>query len=323
MPRFLSYGLQRLTAGAVLVLILIAANFLLIQAAPGDPATMLIGEASAPALLEQIRREFGLDRPLHEQFIAYVTNVARGNLGISYRYRIPVSELIVQRLPATLLLMISAFALSMILGTLLGMIAAYYQGSVFDSLASILALIGYSLPVFWVGMLLLMLFGVQLGWLPLSGTHTIGMMGSSFDVFIDRLRHLILPSVTICVAQLALIFRLTRGRMIEELTKDYVTQARAKGTSEFAIVVKHALRNVGMTLVTIAGLRIGVLFAGALLTEVVFSWPGIGQLMYGAMLGRDYPVVMGVFTIVVCVTILSNILTDVAYGFLDPRVHYG
>ena len=173
-------------------------------------------------------------------------------------------------------------------------------------------------------MLLLLAFAVNLRWLPLYGVSTVGFRADGiWDLVSDRVRHLILPSVTISVGQLALIFRVTRNRMIEELFKDYITQARAKGVPIIRVWGVHALRNVALTLVTIAGLRIGVLFSGALLTEVVFAWPGIGQLMYGAMVGRDYPIVMGVFAMVVAVTVLANVVTDISYGFLDPRVRYG
>lgn len=318
------FAIGRLARALPLVVLLLGFNFAIIQAAPGDPVAMLIGDAEAPELIESIRRDFGLDKSMPEQMIAYGANVIRGNMGISYRYRLPVSSLIIERLPATLLLMGSAFLISMVAGTVLGVVAAIRRGTWLDSGLSVLALLGASVPVFWVGMLLLLAFAVNLRWLPLYGVSTIGFRGDGIWGLIgDRVRHLVLPSVTISVGQLALIYRVTRNRMIEELSKDYITQARAKGVPIVRVWSVHALRNVALTLVTIAGLRIGILFSGALLTEVVFAWPGVGQLMYGAMLGRDYPIVMGVFAMVVAVTVIANVFTDVSYAFLDPRVRYG
>ncbi len=318
------FAVGRVARAFPLVVLLLGFNFVMIHTAPGDPVAMLIGDAEAPELIETVRRDFGLDKSMPEQLIAYGSNIIRGNMGISYRYRLPVGGLITERLPATLLLMGSAFLISMLVGTILGVVAAVRRGTWLDSGLSVLALLGASVPVFWVGMLLLLAFAVNLRWLPLYGVSTVGFRADGiWDLVSDRVRHLILPSVTISVGQLALIFRVTRNRMIEELSKDYITQARAKGVPITRVWGVHALRNVALTLVTIAGLRIGVLFSGALLTEVVFAWPGIGQLMYGAMVGRDYPIVMGVFAMVVAVTVLANVVTDISYGFLDPRVRYG
>jgi peptide/nickel transport system permease protein len=317
------YTTTRLVQAVPVLLVLLLFNFGVIHLAPGDPASLLVGDASAPEVIEQIRREFGLDRPLPEQFLIYAGRLARGDLGYSYRYRSPVARLILERLPDTLLLMAVAFCISFAVGVTFGTLSAHRPGSLLDTAMSVGALVGYSLPVFWIGMLLILLFAFHLGWLPLQGTHTIGLTGSFLDHLLDRLRHVILPSVTLSVTQLAVIFRLTRSRMLEEMRKEYVAYARAKGLSEFKVQFKHALRNVGITLVTVATLRVGIMFSGAVLTEVVFAWPGIGRLTYAAMLSRDYPVVLGVFTIVVAVTILSNILADVWYALLDPRIRYG
>jgi peptide/nickel transport system permease protein len=318
-----SYTATRVAQVVPVVLVLLVFNFGVVHLAPGDPVSLLVGDASSPEIIEQVRREFGLDRTLPEQFVIYAGRLARGDLGYSYRYRTPVGTMILERLPDTLFLMGVAFAISFAIGVTFGVLAAQRPGSVLDTVMSVGALVGYSLPVFWIGMLLILFFAFQLGWLPLQGTHTVGMKGSILDHLVDRLRHVILPSLTLSVTQLAVIFRLTRSRMIEELRKDYVAYARAKGLSELQVRFKHALRNVALTLVTIATLRLGVMFSGAVLTEVVFAWPGIGRLTYAAMLSRDYPVVLGVFTIVVAVTIVSNILADVSYALLDPRVRHG
>jgi len=318
-----SYTAARLAQVVPVVIVLLVFNFGVVHLAPGDPVSLLVGDASSPEIIEQVRREFGLDRSLPEQFVIYAGRLARGDLGYSYRYRTPVGQMILERLPDTLLLMAAAFVISFAVGVTFGVLSAQRPGSLLDTVMSVGALVGYSLPVFWIGMLLILFFAFQLGWLPLQGTHTVGMKGSTVDHIVDRLRHVILPSLTLSVTQLAVIFRLTRSRMIEELRKDYVAYARAKGLSEFQVRFKHALRNAGLTLVTVATLRLGVMFSGAVLTEVVFAWPGIGRLTYSAMLARDYPVVLGVFTIVVAVTIVSNILADVSYALLDPRVRYG
>lgn len=316
------YMLTRLAQSVPVVFLLILINFLVIHLAPGDPASLLVGESSSPELIQQTRREFGLDRSLPEQFLIYAAHLLRGELGYSFRYRMPVAALILERLGDTLVLMTTGFLISVVIGTTLGVLAARRPGSFLDMWLGAGALVGYSLPVFWVGMLLILFFGFHLGWFPLQGTHTIGLTGFPLQKAADRVRYLILPSITVSLSQLALFFRLTRSRMIEELRKEYVTCARAKGLTETCLHFKHALRNASLTLVTVAGLRIGVLFSGAVLTEVVFAWPGIGSLMYNSMLSRDYPVLMGVFMMAVIVTVLANLLTDLSYSVLDPRVRH-
>lgn len=317
------YVLRRVLEGVPILLCILILNFLLIHAAPGDPATYLAGQLQATEeFQEQLRQEFGLDRPLYEQLFVYLGKVLRGDLGYSYRYRQEVTELVLSRLGNTLLLMGSGFVIATIAGILLGAIASQRAYSYGDHLATFLALAGYSMPVFWLGQLLLITLSLWLGWFPAQGMASLRLRATGVDAVLDRLHHLVLPATTYAIYHLTLVFRLTRGKMQEVLKEDYIITARAKGLDERTVVYKHGLRNALLPVVTVLGINFGFMLAGSVLVETVFAWPGMGRLMYEAILSRDYPVLMGVFTVVSIMVIVANVITDVVYSFIDPRVVY-
>lgn len=317
------YILRRLTQAIPLIFIIILINFFLIHSAPGDPVDFLIGTMEAtPEYLEQLRREFGLDGPLWVQLGKYMWKILHLDLGYSLRFRQPVFDLIVSRLPATLLLMGTALVVSSVFGILIGTIAARRPYSLTDYSATFVSLAGYSMPVFWLGQLLLILFSVQLNWFPTQGMYSLRLPSEGFGYALDVLHHLVLPAVTYSVYHLALIYRLTRVKMQETLALDFITTARAKGASERRVLFVHALRNAVMPVVTIIGLNFGFMLAGSVLTETVFAWPGTGRLLYEAIGARDYPLLMGLFTVMSIMIIVANVITDLVYAMIDPRVVY-
>lgn len=323
LPKLPRYVLRRTLQGIPILFSIIILNFLLIHLAPGDPATYLAGQFQGTLEFQtQLKREFGLDRPLVEQLGIYLAKVVRGELGYSYRYRESVTELILSRLGNTLLLMGSGFVLATIAGIALGVLAARRAYSFGDHLATMVALAGYSMPVFWLGQLLLLGLSLGLGWFPVQGMASLRLEASGLEGLLDLLHHLILPATTYGVYHLTLVFRLTRGKMQEILQEDYIRTARAKGLDERGVTYRHALRNALLPVVTVLGVNFGFMLAGSVLVETVFAWPGMGRLMYEGILARDYPVLMGIFTIVSVMVIVANILTDVVYAVIDPRVVY-
>ncbi len=321
--QLLNYVLRRALEGVPILLCILVLNFLLIHAAPGDPATYLAGQMQGTEeFQQQLKREFGLDRPLYEQLVVYLGKVLRGDLGYSYRYRQDVMGLVLSRVGNTLLLMGSGFVVATAAGILLGAIASQRAYSYGDHLATFLALAGYSMPVFWLGQLLLITFSLNLGWFPAQGMTSLRLRATGTNALLDLLHHLVLPATTYAVYHLTLVFRLTRGKMQEVLKEDYIITARAKGLEERRVVYKHGLRNALLPVITVLGINFGFMLAGSVLVETVFAWPGMGRLMYEGILSRDYPVLMGVFTIVSVMVIIANIVTDVVYSFVDPRVVY-
>ncbi|MGH8130174.1 MAG: ABC transporter permease [Steroidobacteraceae bacterium] len=304
------------------VLAIVALNFLLLRLAPGDPATVLAGEAGASdaQFLAQIRRDYGLDRPLPEQLAAYVGNVLRLNLGHSYRQRRDVAGIIFERVPATLLLTGSAFVLALLGGVSLGVLAATRVGRWTDSLITVLALGFYAMPLFWIGLLFILLFSVQLGLLPAFGMYSVGAGHTGFAHAVDVARHLILPTATLGLFYVAIYARLTRAAMLEVQTQDFVRTARAKGLPPGRITRVHILRNAILPVITMAGVQAGQLVGGAIVVETVFAWPGIGRLAFDALAQRDYNVLLGVFLTSAVMVILFNLLTDVLYRIVDPRI---
>ncbi len=305
-----------------LVLAVVILNFFLIHMAPGDPVYILAGEAATPEYVERMREKMGLDRPVIEQLFRYLSQVIQGDLGYSYIYGQPVLNLIISRLPATLLLMLPSFIISTFVGVLIGAFSAKKRYSKLDFLITIVSLIGYSVPIFWSGMMLLLLFAVNWRFFPVQGMYTIGAELTGIHHIVDVIRHLILPSCVLTLFNIAVTTRLTRGNTLEALTQDYIVTARSKGLSENKIVFKHALRNSLLPVVTFTGMRTGRMIAGAILTETIFAWPGLGRLLYNALSARDYPVMMGMFLIVSIMVAASNIITDIVYTFLDPRIKY-
>jgi ABC-type dipeptide/oligopeptide/nickel transport system permease component len=313
----------RLAQAVPILSIIILINFALIHAAPGDPVDFLIGATEAtPEYIESLRREFGLDQPLWVQLVTYLGKIVQFDLGYSLRFREPVLSLILGRMPATLLLMGTALLFSSAIGILLGVIAARRPYSAGDYAATFVSLAGYSMPVFWLGQIMLIVFALHLAWFPTQGMYSLRAPSQGFGRILDVAHHLVLPATTYSFYHLALIYRLTRVKMQEVMALDFITTARAKGVAEGRVVYKHALRNAILPVVTVIGLNFGFMLAGSVLTETVFAWPGMGRLLYEAIGARDYPVLMGLFTVLSVMVICANVLTDVIYALVDPRVVY-
>ncbi|MGH7119487.1 MAG: ABC transporter permease [Acetobacteraceae bacterium] len=313
---------RRIVGGVGLILAVIVLNFILIHLAPGGPAQTLAGEmgGATPAIMEQIRHAYGLDRSLPAQLASYVGHVVQGNFGISFYYNQPVLKLILQRLPVTLLLIICAQGAAFIIGTFLGACTAGRRRSILGWIVDLIALIGYALPVFWLGIMLLIGFAYLVPIFPISGMQTIGGPGGLIPRTLDIAHHLVLPAFTLGVVYLAVYSRLTKTNMLETLRTDYVQLARAKGVAESVIRYKHALRNALIPVITITGLQFSRILAGAILTETVFDWPGMGLLTYDAILRRDYPLLLGILIMSAIVVVIVNILTDLACALIDPRL---
>lgn len=313
----------RLVQAVPILFVIILINFTLIHAAPGDPIDFLIGSTDAtPEYIEGLRREFGLDQPLSVQFATYITKILQFDLGYSLRYREPVLSLILGRMPATLLLMGTALVFSSLVGILLGVFAARRPYTAGDYAATFISIAGYSMPVFWLGQIMLVVFALHLAWLPTQGMYSLRAPSEGIGRVLDVAHHLVLPAITYSFYHLALIFRLTRVKMQEVLALDFITTARAKGVAEGRVVYRHALRNAVLPVVTVIGLNFGFMLAGSVLTETVFAWPGMGRLLYEAVGARDYPVLMGLFTVLSVMVIYANVITDVVYALVDPRVIY-
>jgi peptide/nickel transport system permease protein len=313
---------SRALKAAVTLLLIVVLNFLLIHAAPGDPAAVMAGEAGAAdeKFIADLRAKFGLDRPFHVQLWSYVQGVLTLDLGWSYRQDAPVIELIAERLPATLLLTLTAFGVSLLAGIALGVAAAARAGRWTDSAITSLALLFYATPLYWVALMAVLLFSVQLGWLPGFGYETVGLEAGGLERALDVGRHLVLPALTLGLFFTAIYMRMTRASMLEVSTQDFVKTARAKGLSRGVIQRRHVLRNALLPVVTLAGLQAGQLVGGAVLTETVFAWPGIGRLMFEALASRDYNLLLGVFLVSAAMVIAFNLITDLVYRIVDPRI---
>ena len=314
--------LARLVKAAVILLAIMIFNFLLIHAAPGDPAAVMAGEAGATdeKFIADLRARFGLDQPFSVQLWLYVKSMVQFDLGFSYRQNMPVADLIWQRLPATLLLTISAFVISLVLGVIAGVLAASKQGTWWDTVISTLALLFYATPLFWVALMASLLFSVVLGWLPGFGYETIGANYTGLARALDIGKHLILPATTLGLFFMAVYMRMTRASMLEMSRLDFVKTARAKGLSNGVIQRRHVLRNALLPVITLAGLQAGQIVGGAVLTETVFAWPGIGRLLFEAISQRDYSVLLGVFFVSAAMVLLFNLITDILYVVVDPRI---
>ncbi len=304
------------TAAGFLVL-----NFCIIHLAPGDPAIALGGEHGDAAYYAFLRARFGLDRPLPEQLIVYVSNVLRGDLGTSFVHGRSVIAVIGERVPATLLLVSTALLLSSVVGVWLGALAARHGRRSPDVTLTVVALLGHATPSFWLGQMAVLALAVGTGFFPVQGMTDARSPGAGLRYVLDVLHHLALPAVVLAANELALTTRLVRTGLLEALGTDYVRTARAKGLPE-GLIVRHALRNVMLPVVTVIGSRAGMFLSGAVLVEVVFAWPGLGRLLLSSLLARDYPVLLGMFLLISLGVILANLVTDLAYAWLDPRVRY-
>jgi peptide/nickel transport system permease protein len=319
LPGFL---FRRAVKAALVVLAIVVCNFFLIHAAPGDPASVIAGQSGAAdaRFLEQLRQQFGLDQPLYVQLWLYLKGILTLDLGFSHRQQQPVAKLIMERLPATLLLTGTAFAFAIGAGVALGTLAAQRVGRWADSVITILALAFYATPLFWVGLMLVLVFGVWLEWLPTFGMMTVGADLHGVALVLDVAKHLLLPALTLGLFYMAVYARLTRATMLEVADQDFVKTARAKGVPEGQVTRRHILRNALLPVITFAGIQAGQLIGGAILVETVFAWPGIGRLAFEALLARDYPVLMGVFFVTSVMVVLFNLATDLLYAVVDPRV---
>ncbi len=313
--------LLRLAKGIAVLVLIILLNFLLIRLAPGDPVQVMAGEAGAAdaMFIAQLREQFMLDRPWYVQLGKYLWDVAHFDLGYSYRQHAPVAELIWERLPATLLLTGTAFVFAIVSGIALGVLAGMRARKFADWLVSGLSLLFFATPLFWLSLLMVMAFSVWLGWFPSSGMETVGASLTGWDRVLDIAQHLFLPALTLGLFYMAIYARMTRASVLEVKNLDYVRTAVAKGVKPRLVVRRHILRNALPPIITLAGMQAGQLLGGAVLTETVFAWPGIGRLAFDALLQRDYTVLLGVFFMASLMVIVFNWLTDLLHGLVDPR----
>ena len=282
--------------------------FSLIHLVPGDPVQAMLGDSATPRDVAEVRARLGLDKPLYVQYAAFVGGVVRGNLGTSLRTNQPVTAAIAERMPATFELALAAMLVATAIAVPLGIIAAVRAGTVTDYSATTLALIGISIPNFWLGPLMAIVFSIELGWLPVSGRGSAA--------------HLVLPAITLGAPLAAVLARMTRASVIEELRELYVLAARARGVSRFRAIVRHAFRNSLIPIVTVLGLQFGAVLTGAVITETIFAWPGVGRLLIQSISFRDYPMVQGCILLIAITYVAMNLLTDLVYGLLDPRIRY-
>jgi peptide/nickel transport system permease protein len=326
--------------------------FLLLRLIPGDPAVAMLGEHAAKENVERIREQLGLNRPLFldpealenndfagffdSQYLRFLFRLGQGDLGASIHRRIPIADELSQRFPATVELSLFAMILAVAVGIPVGIISAARRNSWIDGVSMVGSLVGVSMPIFWLGLMLIMLFAVLLDWFPIGGriSHDIeltvitnlfiidSIITGNLPALWDALKHLIMPAIALATIPMAIIARMTRSSMLEVLHADYIRTAHAKGLSERFVLIQHALKNAFLPVITIIGLQTGILLAGAILTETIFAWPGIGKWVYDAILGRDYPVVQGGTFLIALVFVLVNLLVDLSYAYLDPRIHY-
>ena len=304
---------------------------------PGDPAHLLLGEFASPEEIARIREKFGFDRSYLYQYLIYVKNLLNGDMGVSIRSNGPVFQEISVRFLATVELSFAAMIVSSLIGIVAGVISSVRKYSAFDYCSMVMALVGISMPIFWLGLMLIYLFSVKLGILPMMGRFTMGMeyqpltglviLDSLFlgdgGLFLNALWHLILPAFTLATIPMAIIARMTRSSMLDVMSKDYIRTARAKGLSHAAVVFRHALKNAFLPIITVIGLNFGLLLGGAVLTETIFSWPGLGRYVVDSLLARDYPAVQGCILFFAVIMVLVNLTVDILYFYVDPRLRIG
>jgi peptide/nickel transport system permease protein len=303
---------------------------------PGDPALTMLGERATPEKVAEVRQRLGLDRPVYEQYLIYLGKILRGDLGVSIVRGDPVATDLLRRFPATVELAVAAIMLALTLGVPIGIVSAVWRNSPVDSLSRVWALVGVSMPIFWLGVMLAWVFGVWLRWLPIGFRLDTGTsyepwtnfmildtaLQGNWAAFRDSLRHLVLPAVALATIPLAIIARMTRGSMLEVLSRDYIRTAEAKGLPQGVVVLHHALRNALLPVMTVVGLQVGRLLSGAILTETIFSWPGIGLWVYESIESRDYAIVQGASLFIAVVFVTVNLVTDLLYAAVDPRIKY-
>lgn len=310
--------------------------FSFIHLIPGDPALTMLGERATPEKVAEVRRQLGLDQPIHEQYLIYLGKLLRGDLGISIVRGDPVLADLLRRFPATVELATAAILLALLFGIPIGIVSAVWRNSFVDSISRVWALAGVSMPIFWLGLMLAWVFGVQLRWLPTGFRLDTGTAFQPWTNFVildaalqgnapvlrDALRHLLLPAIALATIPLAVIARMTRGSMLEVLSQEYIRTAEAKGLPQGVVILRHALRNALLPVMTVVGLQVGHLLAGAILTETIFSWPGIGLWVYESIESRDYAIVQGASLFIAVIFVLVNLVTDLLYAAVDPRIKY-
>ena len=314
--------IQRILLGFFLLIAVIVLNFLLLQLAPGDVVDAMLAEGGGgdPVLAAKLRAAYGLDQPVYIQLFKYLGQVLTGDLGYSFYYDDSVATLILGHLPTTLMLTLSALVVAVGVGTLFGVYAAIKPRGIFSNFVTVFSLLGYATPVFWLGMIILLVFALYLPLFPAFGIRSIPEPEHLFDRILDLINHLVLPVFTLAILYLANYSRLSRASMLDVLGADYIRTARTKGLSEFKVIFKHALKNAALPVVTMAGLQLGHIFSGAVLVETVFSLPGLGPLLYESIMRRDYPVILGGLFGAAATTIVANIITDMVYKWMDPRI---
>jgi peptide/nickel transport system permease protein len=330
------YAAQRLLMVPFILMLISLLVFFAIRLAPGDPAEMAMQQFATEEELARLRAEWGLDQPLWQQYLRFVWNALQGDFGRSFFGNVSVGEQVAQRLPATIELAVAAVGVSAVIGVVAGTLAAVHRGKWIDQLSRLIALFGISMPIFWLGLMLIALFAVTLGWLPVSGrldartfveakTHFIfidALLAGDFRAFGSAALHLVLPAVTMGLYSAGIVARFTRSAMLEVLNQDYIRTARSKGLRERVVVYSHALRNAMLPVITILGLQFGNFLGGAAVTETVFSWPGLGKLLIDAILQRDYPQVQASVFVLATTYVLVNLAVDLAYAKVDPRISY-
>ena len=302
------YFLKRLLRSLLVLLAVSVTVFVLVRMIPGDPVRLMLSIEATEEDVERFRREIGYDKPIYHQYFIYLNNILKGDLGTSLRARRPVMEMILEKMPATIELASAATIISVLIAVPLGTIAAYKRGTVFDHLFMFLTMIGQSMPIFWLGILLIILFSVQLGWLPTSGRGSFSQ--------------LILPSLTLSTFFMALIARMTRSSVLEVLGQPYILTAVAKGLKEHVILFVHTIRNAMIPVVTVLGLQVGTLLGGSVITETIFAWPGVGRLAVSAIYNRDYPLIQGTILVSAAIFVIVNLIVDLSYLILDPKIKY-
>jgi len=321
------YILKRLLQSVPLLWAIITATFFMMRLAPGDPMDIYLEPQRQrqvdPEIIELLRKKYGLDKPIHIQYVKWLGNLARGDFGESFRFRRPVSHLIAERIPYTLQLTVLALLFSTLVGITLGIISAVKQYTALDKTVTVGSLIIYSIPGFWLALMLVLIFSVNLGWLPTSQTRSLDYEFLSLGQKIfDRMWHLVLPVFVLGIASAAGKARYMRNRLLEVLNEEYVLAARARGLRERAVILKHALRNALIPLITVLGLHLPFLLGGSILIESIFAWPGMGSLAVGGVSGRDYPLIMATTMVAAVLVVIGNLLADVTYVLVDPRVSY-
>ena len=330
----LSFMVQRFAYLLLILLGITIVVFLILRAIPGDPAQIMLGEAASTQDIRELQAQLGLDRSYPVQYLLYLKKLLHGDLGVSFRSGSPVIQEIFHRLLATLELTLAALFIAGLAGVTAGVISSVRQQSLYDYISMFMSLVGVSMPIFWLGLMLMYFFGVKFPLLPIMGQLTPGLqiksitgvvildtlLQGNFKAMLDAIGHLLLPAVTLATVPMALVARISRSSMLEVVNQDYIKTARAKGLSEFVVILRHALRNALLPIVTVLGLNLGVLLGGAVLTETIFAWPGLGRFVVTSLLARDYPAVQGCVLIFATLMVLINLIVDILYFFLDPRI---